>query len=432
MRKAWPIITLYAMGFFASLYYWGLSLDFNPAYFNAHSLTNLAALLGFTAMTFQLVSSARWRLFEEKAGLDVLLSLHRTMGIFAFVMLLFHGLFHMFQNISLKLIPGVFEGMGVTALFLLTAVAVTAIWYRRLRIPYEVWHTIHGLTVVVYFFGFIHSINLGGTLNSSPEFMTIWKVFAAFAGISLAKILIRKTMLFINRHTIESVEVDPSGITHLHIAADIGFVPGQFMFVGRKGRGLIIPHPFTITSAPGSERISFSVKGVGDFTKGAAAFTPGETVHIDGPYGAFTLPSKGIGTGDSLLCIAGGIGITPFLAWLRGTPPEEFPRDTVLLWGNRTPSDAVFAEELHGLAKDRGVKVIHAFSRTSEDSLADQFGFDAVAGRIDADLIESSAPSLQDRQIFLCGPKDMMDNVTKLLRGKGVPSFRIHRERFGF
>ena len=58
MKKAWPVITLYGLGFFASLYYWGRSLGFDPAYFNLHSLTSLAALLGFTAMTFQLVSSA--------------------------------------------------------------------------------------------------------------------------------------------------------------------------------------------------------------------------------------------------------------------------------------------------------------------------------------------------------------------------------------
>ncbi|MBN2511234.1 MAG: ferric reductase-like transmembrane domain-containing protein [Spirochaetales bacterium] len=434
MKKAWPMIALYSAGFLVSFYYWGLSLNFDPSRVNANALSGLAALLGFTAMGFQLVSAARWRLFEDMAGLDVLLTLHRLMGVLAFVMILFHGGFHMAQNMSAGLTPDGVEGLGVIALFLLTAASITAMAYKGLRLSYEAFRIVHFITVPVYVIGLFHSISLGTTLKSNPDFLTIWYAFAFIAGLSLLKTAAGKLRLFLSRHTVEAVETDSSGITRLHLGAgDLQFTPGQFMFVGAgKGLHALMPHPFTATSVPGSPRLSFAVKECGDFTRGAASLMPGEKVHIDGPYGVFTLPANGIGPADRVLCIAGGIGITPFLAWLRGTPREALPADLVLLWGNKTPSDAVFAAELEDLSRDKGFTVVHAFSRAGGKGIPLDFPGTGVLGRIDAGLLASYGAPLAERHVFVCGPGTMMRDMAKILRAQGVKGSRIHSERFAF
>jgi ferredoxin-NADP reductase len=39
-------------------------------------------------------------------------------------------------------------------------------------------------------------------------------------------------------------------------------------------------------------------------------------------------------------------------------------------------------------------------------------------------------PDIDSRDVFMCGPEPMMDWVERSLRELGVPSARIHSERF--
>ena len=89
------------------------------------------------------------------------------------------------------------------------------------------------------------------------------------------------------------------------------------------------PHPFTISSAPHEPDVRLSIKSSGDWTQhlhehlesGARAF-------VDGPYGEFNYKTGG----HRQIWIAAGIGITPFLSWIRdlqGDAPDA--RDRLLL-----------------------------------------------------------------------------------------------------
>src|SRR5690606_39071489 len=97
-------------------------------------------------------------------------------------------------------------------------------------------------------------------------------------------------------------------------------------------------HPFTIASADRGDRtVTFAIKALGDYTRGLAhRLRAGQPVQVEGPYGRFDFTR-----GDrhaQQIWIAGGIGITPFLAWL------ESLRDH--------PEQAVSAE-LHYCIRDR-------------------------------------------------------------------------------
>jgi predicted ferric reductase len=104
-----------------------------------------------------------------------------------------------------------------------------------------------------------------------------------------------------------------------------GHQAGQFAFVtfdDKEGA-----HPFTIASADhGDSTVSFQIKGLGDYTKRLAErLQPGQTVRVEGPYGRFDIARRDPRARQ--IWIAGGIGVTPFLAWLESlqAKPEGAP-----------------------------------------------------------------------------------------------------------
>ncbi len=104
-----------------------------------------------------------------------------------------------------------------------------------------------------------------------------------------------------------------------------GHRPGQFAFVtfdDKEGA-----HPFTIASADHGDRvISFQIKALGDYTRSLATrLQPGQTVRVEGPYGRFDIAR--CNPRARQIWIAGGIGVTPFLAWLESLQanPDSAP-----------------------------------------------------------------------------------------------------------
>ncbi|KIC49550.1 hypothetical protein RA29_07635 [Tateyamaria sp. ANG-S1] len=74
----------------------------------------------------------------------------------------------------------------------------------------------------------------------------------------------------------------------------LDFKPGQFAFVEVEGKGWNEPHPFTISSAPGEDRLRFTMKVLGDWTrKVREELQPGGVVQVRGPYGRFDTTKAG-------------------------------------------------------------------------------------------------------------------------------------------
>jgi len=98
------------------------------------------------------------------------------------------------------------------------------------------------------------------------------------------------------------------------------FSPGQFVFIKVFQAGLEnAPHPFSISSGDG-KKITLTTKVSGDFTKQLYDdLQPGTQVAIDGAYGFMNF-SRGK---KKQLWVAGGIGITPFMAYLQEPHPDQ-------------------------------------------------------------------------------------------------------------
>jgi ring-1,2-phenylacetyl-CoA epoxidase subunit PaaE len=152
---------------------------------------------------------------------------------------------------------------------------------------------------------------------------------------------------------------------------------------------------------------------------------PGDRVDVQPPSGSFRADPA---AGGRHLCIAAGSGITPMLsiaASLLGNPDTEL----TLLYGNRTTTSVMFAEELADL-KDthhRQFDLKHVLSREPRD-------VDLFSGRLDADrlrrLLTLLVPVAEMDHVWLCGPFGMLADAREVLAELGVPAERVHFELF--
>src|SRR5690606_16778189 len=122
---------------------------------------------------------------------------------------------------------------------------------------------------------------------------------------------------------------------------------GQFLFVRfPEDKSLNESHPFTISSAPAEEVLRLTIKASGDFTRELfSKLTEGAHAVIEGAYGMFDYKRGGV----KQIWIAGGIGVTPFLSFLRDMN-EDLAHDIDFYYTVRHPEEALFLEEIKAAA----------------------------------------------------------------------------------
>ena len=172
-------------------------------------------------------------------------------------------------------------------------------------------------------------------------------------------------------------------------------------------------HPFTIASADqGDQTISFQIKALGDYTgQLGRRLQVGQTVRVEGPYGRFDMAR--INRRARQIWIAGGIGVTPFLAWLESLQahPETAPAAD-LHYCTRDQASDVFVPRLQALcAALPGVQLhIHG-------------------ARQGATLTAQSLGEAKHAEIWFCGPSGLADALRDGFRAMGGRP-RFHQEAF--
>jgi predicted ferric reductase len=139
---------------------------------------------------------------------------------------------------------------------------------------------------------------------------------------------------------VSSVEPVAEGVVEITLkplADAISTKPGQFVVVafysGSRYRGCREFHPFTVSASDARGNLRIAVKALGDCTRRIQKIETGVAARVQGPFGA--LHSNQSTTPE--LWVAGGIGVTPFLALLRS---GRLTTPTILIYLYRTPADA--------------------------------------------------------------------------------------------
>ena len=105
-------------------------------------------------------------------------------------------------------------------------------------------------------------------------------------------------------------------------------------------------HPFTMTSLPDSDELEFTIKGYPDhdgMTEELHKLESGDSLLIDQPFETFRYEGEGV-------FIAGGAGITPFLAILRDLRRKGELAGNQLIFANKTEADIICKQELDAMA----------------------------------------------------------------------------------
>jgi len=393
------------------------------------------ALVGVALLALQFVMAARLRWIERPFGLDIILSFHKAMGVFAAILILLHpillaasGGWGLLYNIRQPW----FIWLGKIALLLLLILAASAVLRPRLAIAYETWRRRHNLAIVIFGLAFIHSAVVGDDMHNPA----MWGLWLGFLGIAVSAYAYHKAIIPWSARRSAFVVHDVKSETHdvwtLELEPPAGatvfdYRPGQFQFLTlfRGDRGCPIEeHPFTIASSPTESNLCLSIKASGDFTATVRETRVGDRAAVRGPYGRFSYTYDPGNT--DLVFIAGGIGVTPFLSMLRHMRDTEAPIDVLLIWGNKSAKDIAFREELGDMAAAErpSVRVVHVLSDPGDD-------WKGEAGYVDRGIIERLAgEGLAGKTYYVCGPPVMMEKVFANLRSLGVSSGRVLYERF--
>lgn len=213
---------------------------------------------------------------------------------------------------------------------------------------------------------------------------------------------------------------------------DFAFAPGQYLTLAATIDGEDVRRSYSICSAPGDPTLRVGVKRIADGRFSAFVnerLSVGDTIRVMTPEGRFT-PKLGGGDRQDYILIAAGSGITPMLSIARTVLSHEPHSTIMLIYGNRSSDQIMFLEEIEDL-KDRHLGrfvLVNVLSREKQD-------VDLLNGRIDGARIRAFAerglidPAGADG-IFLCGPGEMIDEVSSALKALGVEDARVRYERF--
>lgn len=183
------------------------------------------------------------------------------------------------------------------------------------------------------------------------------------------------------------------------------FKPGQATEVGIDREGYREEkRPFTFTSLNDWEDLEFTIKIYPDHegvTDELGKLAPGDALIIDEPWG--TIEYKGPG-----VFIAGGAGVTPFIAILRDLQQKGALDGHTLIFSNKREEDIILREEFEAM---RGLTAV--FTLTGEEAAGLEHG------KIDRDFITRHVKDFGQR-FYVCGPDGMVEDMRAMLTELGA------------
>lgn len=146
-------------------------------------------------------------------------------------------------------------------------------------------------------------------------------------------------------------------------------------------------------------------------TKEIGRLNAGDELIIGEPWG--TISYKGEGT-----FIAGGAGITPFIAILRDLQSKGKIGNNKLIFANKTKFDIILKEEFEKMLGDNFINIL-------SDERTDEYPF----GLITEEFLKSNIDDLSTI-FYLCGPPQMMESIEKILTDFNISKSNIVKEEF--
>lgn len=196
--------------------------------------------------------------------------------------------------------------------------------------------------------------------------------------------------------------------------ADFAFKPGQGVELtidhpDWKGEG----RPFTPTSLADDEVLEFTIKAYPKHqgvTQALHELEAGARLFMSEPFGTISYQGPGV-------FIAGGAGITPFMAILRELAHKQQLDDHGLIFANKTRGDIICEKEFRHYLGDRCVLIC-----------SDEQAQGYEHGHIDRDFLAEYIDDFE-QHFYVCGPGGFMEAVNSALKDLGADPEAVVFER---
>ncbi|HTI57735.1 FAD-binding oxidoreductase [Mucilaginibacter sp.] len=188
------------------------------------------------------------------------------------------------------------------------------------------------------------------------------------------------------------------------------FVPGQATDVSLNRTGLRDDlHPFTFTSLNDWDNLQFTIKLYTDhdgMTNKLQDINAGDELIIHDVWGAINFKGPG-------LFIAGGAGVTPFIAILRQLYRDGNIKGCKLLFANRSAEDIILRDEFEMMLGDNFINVL---DKTDDPKF--------LRGHIDKQLLQKYAAD-DTQYYYVCGPDKFTEAMVGFLEEMGKTKDQI-------
>jgi ferredoxin-NADP reductase len=205
------------------------------------------------------------------------------------------------------------------------------------------------------------------------------------------------------------------------------FQAGQYISIFIETNGIRTTRPYSVSSPPNQTGYyEITVRRVENGFVSEYLLDRvkrGDVLESSGPYGLFH--HNPLFHDKTMVCIAGGSGITPFMSMIQEVADCGLDRIIYLFYGSRTSADAIFHDRLLNLSEK--FDNIH-YIPVIENSDA---GYEGARGLITGRLIKDAIGDTNGKTFYLCGPQAMYDFCIKELERLNVPARKIRREVYG-
>ena len=196
---------------------------------------------------------------------------------------------------------------------------------------------------------------------------------------------------------------------------DYQFIPGQATDVSINNHDWKDEkRPFTFTSLPHNDYIEFTIKTYpshNGLTNQLLQLKKDDELILHDVFGDIAYKGEGV-------FIAGGAGVTPFIAIFRHLQSKNELGDNKLIFANKTKRDIILEEEFNNLL---GKNFINVLSDENIDGYAN--------GYISEEFLKENIDDYS-KYFYVCGPPPMMEAIEKMLSTLHVDEKLVIKEAF--
>lgn len=209
----------------------------------------------------------------------------------------------------------------------------------------------------------------------------------------------------------------------ISVPEDFEFIPGQFVMLEQEIEGKIKENAYSIASNVKDNSIDLCIKKPTEslFVSKLFGLKVGDEIETSGPHGVFSL--KKYSKDKNYVFLSTGTGIAPFKTMIEFLIKSKHKGKIILINGSRLEKDSLYAEEFGKFEKENSnFKFYKVLSRTLDENYE-------YRGHVQ-DFIEENVDDKENYEYYVCGLKQMVEDVKNKLIEFGISGDRIFFEKY--